>query len=133
MLEIVDNTKKIKDMYFFFALVFLLHILNSFENLFSKPLNFITIISIAALAFLFSVVFKSVYKRDYSNLLYTYIINNYKYEKSKLGISKKIILYLNNGKRRIIIIENNYQLELFEQVLTKLNIPKYDSKKEINN
>jgi hypothetical protein len=124
ILEIVDNAKKKKNLYFLLALVYLIHFFSSYESIFSKPFNLVTIISITFLAFIFILLVKSFYKRDYSNLLQACNINYYKYKKSKFGLSKNIVLYLNNGKKRIVLIENNYQLELFRQVLNQLNIEK---------
>ena len=57
---------------------------------------------------------------------------SYKHNKNIFNDPGYIILRLSSGKKRIIQILSKKQLIEFETLFQELNIPKYDSKKEIN-
>lgn len=116
-------------------LIFVINLLNAIINisrLFKEEFNFLhgiwIFIGIATI-----IVLIDFRKRDFSDSIPIDSILSFKHKKNIFNDPGYIILRLSSGKKRIIQILSKKQIEEFEMLFQELNIPKYDTKKEINN
>lgn len=131
-LQIKDEGKQHRNgLILFFVFNFLNAIIN-ISRLFKEEFNFLhgIWIFIGIATFIVLIDFR---KRDFSDSIPIDSILSYKHKKSFLDATGQLVVYLTNKKRRTINVVSKKQIEEFEMLFQELNIPKYDTKKEINN
>jgi hypothetical protein len=132
ILQIKDEGKQQKNG---LILVLVFNFLNAIINslrLFKEDFGFMHGIWIS-LGILTIIMLFDFRKRDFSDSIPIDSILRYKYKKNFLDSTGQLVLYFTNKKRRTINIVSKKQIDEFEILFQELNIPKYDTKKEINN
>lgn len=124
ILQIKDEAKNNRVFFIIFILFLFFSIVKSILRIKEIPFefsvsNFILILT----CILFCVFVFKYYRYDFSTNLPIEVLQQYDIEFSRFDRYGKIILHLNNGKKRIIIIDNGLQLEVFSKEIESLGIP----------
>lgn len=90
----------------------------------SRPHNiFIDILLLICSILILFFSFKQI-KNDVSNQLSKDTIKDYEFKPNRFEAYGQLIIHLNNGRKRIIILDNYLQLEIFSREIESLGIPK---------
>ncbi|MCZ8296939.1 MAG: hypothetical protein O9297_06940 [Flavobacterium sp.] len=124
ILHIEDKAKQRKICFFLF-MVFqfnaLCKLIFKFQESRSHNIFIDILLFICGMLILFF-TFKQV-KNDVSNQISKDSIRDYEFKPNRFEVYGQLIIHLNNGRKRIIVIDNGLQLEVFSKEIESLGIP----------
>ena len=124
ILLIEDQAKINRNYLIIFYVIQLILFTNHLVKIIEKERSFT--LKLFLLIFFFLIILVSIIyqlKKDVSNQLSKDTIRDYEFKPKRFDSCGQLIIHLNNGRKRIIIIDNGLQLEDFIKEIESLDIP----------
>lgn len=124
ILQIEDQAKLNRNNLIIFLTIQLLFSTNLLLKIIEKESSFTLKLFFMILFFLIILV-SIIYqlKKDVSKQLLKDTIRDYEFKPNRFEVYGQLIIHLNNGRKRIIVIDNGLQLEVFSKEIESLGIP----------